>query len=125
MKNVISTPRAPRPSGAYSQAVVAGNVIYVAGQVARDPTTQAFIGGSVSAQTARVLDNITAILEAAGANRAAVVRTNVYLADIDTFEEMNEMYAQYFPIAPPARTTVQARLGGKAAVEIDVIAVLA
>lgn len=123
MKKVISTPNAPRPLGPYSQGILAGGFLYVAGQVPIDPATNALIGGSVAEQTARVLDNVTAILEAAGLTRADVVQARVYLRDISTFAEMNGVYAKYFVDEPPARTTIESGLRAGVDVEIDVVAV--
>lgn len=125
MKKVISTPNAPRPLGPYSQGIVANGFLYVAGQVPFDPTTGALVDGPVAAQTARVLDNVTAILEAAGVTRAEVVQARVYLRRIDDFPEMNAVYARYFAEAPPARTTIEAGLRPGVDVEIDVVAVVA
>ena len=124
MKTVISTSRAPRPFGPYSQGIAAGGFLYIAGQVPADPDTNALIGGTVAEQTARVLDNITAILEAAGVTRAAVVQARVYLRHFADFAEMNAVYAEYFPEEPPVRTTVEVVLHEGLDVEIDAVAVL-
>lgn len=125
MKKVISTPNAPRPLGPYSHGVVANGFLYVAGQVPIDPATGTLVGGTIAAQTARVLDNVTAILEAGGVTRADVVQARVYLRRIDDFPEMNAVYAQYFADEPPARTTIEAGLRPGVDVEIDVVAVVA
>ncbi|MDQ3283524.1 MAG: Rid family detoxifying hydrolase [Acidobacteriota bacterium] len=123
-KKVITTDCAPRPAGPYSQGVIAGGVLYVAGQVPIDPDTGALVTGSVAEQTARVLDNVTAILEAAGVTRDDVVQARVYLRDRAMFAEMNEVYARYFTVDPPVRTTVEAGLREGVDVEIDVVAVV-
>jgi 2-iminobutanoate/2-iminopropanoate deaminase len=123
MRNVIVTSNAPKPSGPYSQAVVEGDFIFVAGQGPGNPQTGKHELGDVQSQTRRTLDNLKAILEAAGSSLAKVVRTNVYLSDIGNFAAMNEVYAGYFEAPFPARTTIQAgALPGGIAVEIDCIA---
>jgi 2-iminobutanoate/2-iminopropanoate deaminase len=124
MKTVITTARAPRPAGPYSQGIVAGGFLFIAGQVPVDPETGALVGGSVEQQTARVLDNVTAILEAAGITRANVVQARVYLRERSAFDEMNAVYARYFTDDPPARTTIEAGLRQGVDVEIDVVAVM-
>ncbi|HLU25611.1 MAG TPA: RidA family protein [Longimicrobiales bacterium] len=122
----IRTPNAPAAIGPYSQAQVVGNLVFTAGQIPLDPATGAVIEGDVSAQTARVLDNLRAILEAAGASLQSVVKTTVYLADMNDFAAMNAVYAEYFGEHRPARSTVQvARLPKDVKVEIDAIAVVA
>jgi 2-iminobutanoate/2-iminopropanoate deaminase len=123
-KTVISTPNAPRPLGPYSQGIVANGFLYVAGQVPIDPATNTMIEGPVAEQTARVLDNVTAILEAAGVTRADVVQARVFLRRIADFSEMNAVYAKYFADEPPARTTIEAGLRAGVDVEIDVVAVV-
>jgi 2-iminobutanoate/2-iminopropanoate deaminase len=125
MKNVVLTDRAPKPIGPYSQAVKANGFVFISGQVALDPKTGEFAGTDVKQQTERVLENLKAILEASGAPLNHVVKTTVYLKSMDDFAAMNEVYARYFTLAPPARSTVQAaRLPKDALVEIDVIAAL-
>ena len=124
MKDVVFTAHGPKPIGPYSQAVRANGFLFLAGQVALDPRTGEFVGKDVSSQTERVLENLKAILEAAGASLNHVVKTTVFLKDMNDFPAMNEVYARYFTSAPPARSTVQAaRLPKDALVEIDVIAV--
>jgi 2-iminobutanoate/2-iminopropanoate deaminase len=123
-KRVISTPNAPRPLGPYSQGIVTNGFLYVAGQVPIDPATSTMIEGSVAEQTARVLDNVTAILETAGATRADVVQARVFLRRIADFQEMNAVYAKYFAEEPPARTTIECGLRAGVDVEIDVVAVV-
>ena len=126
MRQAVSTPSAPAAIGPYSQAVRAGALIFISGQIAIDPSTGTLIDGDIAGQTDRVFRNIGAILEAAGATFDHVVRTTVYLADMDDFAAMNEVYATYFASPAPARATVQAaRLPKDARVEIDVIASLA
>ena len=124
MKDVVFTPRGPKPIGPYSQAIRAGGFLFVSGQVGFDPQTGEFVGNDVKSQTERVLENLKVILEAAGATLNHVVKTTVFLKDMNDFPVMNEVYAKYFGAAPPARSTVQAaRLPKDALVEIDVIAV--
>jgi len=122
-KQVIKTDRAPKPVGPYSQAIKAGNLIFVAGQIAIDPKTGTLIQGDIKEQTKRVLENIKAILEAANLCIDDVVRTGVFLKNMTDFSKMNDVYATYFRNVPPARTTVQAgNLPPGAEVEIDAIA---
>jgi len=125
MKDIVLTDRGPRPIGPYSQAVKSNGFVFVSGQVALDPATGQFVGTEVRAQTERVMENLKAILEAAGASFTHVVKTTVFLKDMNDFTAMNEVYARYFAAAPPARSTVQAaRLPKDALVEIDVVAFL-
>jgi 2-iminobutanoate/2-iminopropanoate deaminase len=125
MKDVVLTARGPKPIGPYSQAVKSGGFVFVSGQVALDPQSGEFVGTEVRQQTERVLENLKAILEAAGVSLHHVVKTTVFLKDMNDFSAMNEVYAKYFSAAPPARSTVQAaRLPKDALVEIDVVAVL-
>ncbi len=123
MKEIVFTDRGPRPIGPYSQAVKANGLLFVSGQIALDPATGELAGGDIRRQTERVLNNLKAVLEAAGSNLHHVVKTTVYLKDINDFAAMNEVYAGFFPSAPPARATVQAaRLPKDALVEIELIA---
>ncbi|HYT77152.1 MAG TPA: RidA family protein [Vicinamibacterales bacterium] len=125
MRHAISTPAAPAAIGPYSQAIKAGNLLFVSGQVPIDPATGNLVDGDIAAQTRRVFQNIGEILRAAGASFDAVVRTTVYLADMNDFTKMNDVYATFFASPAPARATVQvARLPKDARVEIDVIATL-
>ena len=125
MREAISTAGAPKAIGPYSQAVRVGNMVFVSGQIPVDPATGAIVEGDIAAQTRRVMDNIGAILKAGGASFDHVVRTTVYLADMNDFAAMNAVYGEYFAAPAPARTTIQAaRLPRDLRVEIDVIAVL-
>lgn len=127
-RTIIQTPAAPAPVGPYNQAIVAsGQMVFVAGQIALDPTTGTIVGeGDVAAQTERSLTSLKAILEAAGATLQDVVKTTVFLADMNDFSAMNAVYAQYFDEATaPARVCVEvARLPKDVRVEIDCIAVI-
>jgi 2-iminobutanoate/2-iminopropanoate deaminase len=122
----ISSPDAPAAIGAYSPAIRAGNLLFVSGQVPLNPATGALVDGDITAQTEQVMRNLGALLKAAGAGFEHVVKTTVYLADMNDFAAMNAVYAKYLSpegVTPPARTTVQAaRLPGDILVEIDVIA---
>ncbi len=125
MKDVVSTDKAPAAIGPYSQAIKANGFVFTAGQIALSPTTGEVITGGVAEQTKQVLRNIDAVLEAAGVNLAAVVKTTVYLTKPEDFTPMNEVYAQFFATEPPARTTIfVASLPMNVAVEIDAIAKL-
>jgi 2-iminobutanoate/2-iminopropanoate deaminase len=125
MKDVVLTPRGPKPIGPYSQAIKVNGFVFVSGQIALDPATGEFAGADVRQQTERVMENLKAILEASGVPLSHVVKTTVYLKDMNEFTAMNEVYARYFTAAPPARSTVQAaRLPKDALVEIDVVAFL-
>lgn len=124
MRQAIATPNAPAAIGPYSQGISAGGLLFLSGQVALDPASGQLVAGDIRAQTERVLKNLEAVLAAAGSSMAAVVKTTVYLADLNDFAAMNEVYARFFSAPPPARSTVQAaRLPRDARVEIDVIAV--
>jgi reactive intermediate/imine deaminase len=120
-KQQISTDGAPKPSGGYSQGLRAGNMVFVAGQVPRDPQTGELAGGTIEEQTARVLENVKAVLEAAGASMADVVKSTVHLSDLSLFSRFDAVYSTYFPEPRPVRTTVGSDLRG-ILVEIDVIA---
>lgn len=123
MRDVVLTDKGPKPIGPYSQGIRANGFLYVSGQVALDPKTGEFVGTNIRQQTERTLENIKGILEAAGSNMHHVVKTTVFLKDINDFAAMNEIYAKFFTQAPPARSTVQvARLPKDALVEIEVIA---
>ena len=123
-KRAVSSANAPKAIGPYSPAVRAGTLLFVSGQVPIDPATGNMIDGDIAAQTRRVLDNVGALLEAGGVSFANVVRTTVFLADMNDFAAMNQVYGEYFREPYPARATVQvARLPKDSRVEIDVIAV--
>ena len=123
MKEIVTSDRGPKPIGPYSQAVKTNGFLYLSGQVALDPKTNEMSTGDIRQQTERALENIKGILEAAGSNLHHVVKTTVFLKDMNDFPAMNEVYARYFTAAPPARSTVQAaRLPKDALVEIEVIA---
>ena len=122
-RKVISTTNAPAPGGHYSQAILAGNEIYVAGSGPFDPVTHELVPGGISEQTRRTLDNVAAIIEAAGASLADVVKVTVFLKSMSDFKEMDAAYKGYFPTDPPARTTVQAELfGAGRLIVIDAVA---
>ena len=123
MKQAISSPNAPKAIGPYSPAIRVGQLLFVSGQVPLDPSTGQMVEGGIAEQTRRVLDNIGALLEAADRSFADVVRTTIFLAEMNDFGAVNEIYGQYFSEPYPARATVQvARLPKDARVEIDVIA---
>jgi 2-iminobutanoate/2-iminopropanoate deaminase len=123
MRKAVTTDKAPRPIGPYSQAIVDGDLLFLAGQGPIDPATGATNLGDITAQTRRTLANVKAILEAAGSSLDKVIRCNVYLKDIGDFAAMNAIYAETFTSPYPARTTIQAgALPGGIAVEIECIA---
>ena len=123
MKQPVSSPDAPKAIGPYSQAVRAGQLLFVSGQVPLDPVTGEIVSGDIAAQTRRVFENLEAVLKAGGRSFNDVVRTTVFLADMNDFAEVNKVYGSYFSEPYPARATVQvARLPKDARVEIDVIA---
>jgi len=126
MRQVVTAPDAPKAMGAYSPAIKAGNLLFISGQIPIDPATGNLIQGEIAAQAEQVMKNLTALLLAAGASFTNVVRTTVYLADMNDFAGMNEVYSRYIVDPPPARATVQvARLPRDVKIEIDAIAVLA
>jgi 2-iminobutanoate/2-iminopropanoate deaminase len=123
MREVISTKDGPAALGPYSQAIRANGLVFVSGQVPIDPATMELVGGDVGVQTDRVIRNLAGILKAAGTGLEKVVRTTVFLKNMNDFTAMNEVYAKHFHTAPPARSTVEvARLPKDVLVEIDVIA---
>ena len=123
MKNIIATDRAPRAIGPYSQAVRTGDLVFASGQIPIDPATGEFVAGGIAEQTEQVLRNLTAVFEAAGVGMNQVVKTTVFLSNMDDFTAMNEVYGRFFGAEPPARATVQAaRLPRDARVEIEAIA---
>lgn len=124
VKQIVETNAAPQAIGPYSQAVIAGGLIFASGQIPLDPQTGQFVPGGIGEQTEQVLRNISRVLEAAGAGLDRVVKTTVYLADMGDFAAMNEVYGRFFGAEPPARATIEAaRLPRDARVEIDVIAI--
>ena len=123
MKHAVSSPDAPKAIGPYSQAVRVGQLLFVSGQVPLDPATGEMVSGDIAAQTRRVFENLGAVLKAGGRSFNDVVRTTVFLADMNDFQAMNAVYGSYFTEPYPARATVQvARLPRDARIEIDVIA---
>jgi len=124
-KHIISTNNAPAAIGPYSQAVKVGNLLYTSGQLAINSATGEFINDDIKKATKQSLENIKAILEEAGTTLDKVVKTSVFLRDINDFESMNEIYSQYFTTNPPARSCIQAgKLPKDAMVEIEVIAIV-
>ena len=125
MKQIISTDRAPRAIGPYSQAVRAGNLVFASGQIPIDPATGEFVAGGIAEQTEQVMRNLRAVFQAAGVELSQIVKTTVFLEDMDDFTAMNEVYGRFFSENPPARATVQAaRLPRDAKVEIEAIAIV-
>ncbi len=123
MKTIVQTDKAPAAIGPYSQAVKAGGFVFLSGQVALDPASGQVVAGDVRAQTERVLKNLQAVLAAAGSSLERVVKTTVYLADMNDFAALNEVYGKFLTSDAPARATVQAaRLPKDVQVEIDLIA---
>ncbi|HUQ33666.1 MAG TPA: RidA family protein [Pyrinomonadaceae bacterium] len=125
-KRAVETGNAPSPIGPYSQAVIAGDFIFASGQTPLNPETGELIDGDIGEQTAQALRNLSAVLEAAGSDIGQVLKTTVYLADMNDFAAMNEAYGRFFTQEPPARTTIQAaRLPRDARVEIELVALAA
>lgn len=125
MKQIIHTERAPQAIGPYSQAAKADGFVFVSGQIPIDPQTGQFVVGGITEQTEQVMKNLTAVLEAAGSGLELVIKTTVFLADMEEFAAMNEVYGRFFTSDPPARATVEAaRLPRDAKVEIEAIALL-
>jgi 2-iminobutanoate/2-iminopropanoate deaminase len=123
MKHAITAPNAAKPVGPYSAALRSGQLLFVSGQIPIDPASGEMVQGDIAAQTRRVLQNVGALLDAAGLSFAHVVRTTVFLADMNDFKAMNEAYAAFFTEPYPARSTIQAaRLPRDARIEIDAIA---
>jgi 2-iminobutanoate/2-iminopropanoate deaminase len=122
-RQVIHTDHAPKAIGPYSQAIRAGDFVFCAGQAGLDPATGNLVSGGIEAETRRVLQNLAAVLEAAGTSLNRAVKTTVFLTNMNDFAKMNAIYAEFFPANPPARSTVQvSRLPKDACVEIEVIA---
>lgn len=123
MRQVISTDAAPQAIGPYSQAIVYNGVAYLSGQIPLDPATGQIVAGGIEEQTTRVLENLGAVLTEAGASFATVLKTTIFVKDMNDFAKVNEIYAKYFPVNPPARATVQAaKLPRDVMVEIEAIA---
>ena len=121
---VVSTDKAPAAVGPYSQAIIAGDFVYTAGQLSLDPKTGELLGEGIGAQTRQTMENLKNVLEAAGTSLDRVVKTSIYLTDIGNFAEMNAVYAEFFPSDPPARSTVEiGPLPKGALVEIDAVAI--
>lgn len=125
VREVIRTDHAPAPVGPYSQAIRVDNSVFTAGQIGLDPATGKLVDGGIQAQTRQVLENLSAVLEAAGTSLSHVVKTTVFLSDLDDFGEMNQVYAGFFADHPPARSAVQvARLPLEALIEIEAVAIV-
>ena len=125
MIETVATDRGPKAIGPYSQAIRANGFVFLSGQIPIDPKTQQVVEGDAAGQTERVLENLKAVVEAAGSSIQRVVKTTVFLADINDFAAMNEVYARYFVAHPPARSTVEvSKLPRNVRVEIDLIALL-
>jgi len=125
VKEIVQTDTAPKAIGPYSQAIKAGGFLFVSGQIPIDPTSGQFVSGGIAEQTEQVMKNLSALLESAGSGLERVVKATVFLADMDEFAAMNQVYGRYFASEPPARATVEvARLPRDARVEIDVIALI-
>ncbi len=125
MKQIIQTGRAPQAIGPYSQAIKANGFVFASGQIPIDPATGQFVAGGITEQTEQVMKNVAAVLVAAGSGLDRIVKTTVFLADMEEFAAMNEVYAKFFTSDPPARATVQAAgLPRNARVEIEVIALV-
>ena len=125
LREVIATDQAPRAIGPYSQAIRAGNLLFCSGQIPIDPATGEFVSGGVAEQTEQVMRNLSAVLKAGQSSLKQVVKTTVFLADMDDFTAMNEVYGRFFGENPPARATVQAaRLPRDAKVEIEAMALI-
>lgn len=123
MKDRVHTDSAPKAIGPYSQAIKANGLVFASGQIPLDPATMQIVEGGIREQTERVMNNLSAVLQAAGSSLDRVVKTTVFLADLADFADMNETYGRFFGDAPPARSTVQvSRLPRDVRVEIDVIA---
>lgn len=125
MKKIIATSQAPAAIGPYSQAVRAGNLLFLSGQIPLNPETGEMVGDSAAAQTKQVMANLAAVLEAAGGSLSSLVKTTIFLQNLDDFGSVNEVYGAHFPDAPPARATVEvSRLPKGALVEVEGVAVL-
>jgi 2-iminobutanoate/2-iminopropanoate deaminase len=122
-KEIVATEEAPKAIGPYSQAVRVGPLVFLSGQIPLDPKTGEVVSGDIVEQTRRVMENLSAVLQAAGVSLTEVVKSTIYLTNLGDFAKVNEVYGSYFPSEPPARATVQvAALPREASVEIDMIA---
>jgi 2-iminobutanoate/2-iminopropanoate deaminase len=125
IKKVISTQQAPAAIGPYSQGIATGNLLFVSGQLPIDPTTGKMVDGDIGAKTCQIIKNATAIAKEAGTNLNQVVKTTIFLTDLADFQEVNKAYGNFFPEAPPARSTVQvAALPLGSNIEIEFILVI-
>jgi 2-iminobutanoate/2-iminopropanoate deaminase len=125
MIETVATDRGPKAIGPYSQAVRANGFVFLSGQIPLDPKTQQIVEGNASVQAERVLENLKGVVEAAGSSMQRVVKATVFLADMNDFAAVNEVYSRYFVTHPPARSTVEvSKLPRNARVEIDLIALL-
>jgi 2-iminobutanoate/2-iminopropanoate deaminase len=123
MREIVSTDHGPKAIGPYSQGVKANGFVFISGQIALNPATGQLVEGGIAQQTERVLENLRGIVEASGSSMHKAVKVSVFLKDMNDFAEMNEVYARFFPSAPPARSTVEvARLPKDVRIEIDLIA---
>ena len=123
-REVVHTDKVPPARVPLSQAIKAGDWIFASGQLGNDPTTRRLVAGGIGPETRQVCENLKAVLEAAGSSLAKVVKVTIYMVDLGELVQMNEVFSQYFPVDPPARTTFQcARLVGDARVEIEAIAI--
>jgi len=123
MRKVISTEAAPKAIGPYSQAIVYNGIAYLSGQIPLDPVTGTLVEGGIEEQTVRVLENLGAVLAACGSSYAQVLKTTIFVKDMNDFAKVNEIYGRYFSLEPPARATVEAaRLPRDVRVEIEAIA---
>jgi 2-iminobutanoate/2-iminopropanoate deaminase len=123
MRSIVNSDEAPEPIGPYSHAVICKGMVYCSGQIGIDPTTGRMVDGGVGAETRRSLENLQAVLRSAGSDMSKVLRCTVYVTDLGDFAEVNSVYSEFFPTAPPSRTTVQvAALPRGSSVEIDAIA---
>lgn len=121
-KRIVFTEKAPKPVGPYSQAVISGDFVFVSGQIPLDPKSSKFVEGGIEAQTVQVMENLKNILESIDLSLVDVVKTSVFLSDLNDFQAFNKVYSRYFDKNPPARTTVQAGLMAGVLLEVDAIA---
>ncbi len=121
-KIIVFTEKAPKPVGPYSQAIISGDFVFVSGQIPLDPKSSKFVEGGIEAQTVQVMENLKNILESIDLSLVDVVKTSVFLSDLNDFQAFNKVYSRYFDKNPPARTTVQAGLMAGVLLEVDAIA---